>query len=90
MKISRNDTRDIDRYFNNELSEEEKILFEVHLVLDPRIKLNVGLLKQIHSLIKLYGRKKMKVEIGKIHHKLFQNPDHVIFQQRIQQLFKDN
>ena len=46
--------------------------------------------KQIHSLIKLYGRKKMKVEIGKIHHKLFQNPEHVIFQQRIQQLFKDN
>ena len=90
MKISWNDTRHIDRYLNNELSEEEKILFEAQLVLDPRFKLNVGLQKQIHSLIKLYGRKKMKAEIGKIHHKLFQNPEHVIFQQRIQQLFKDN
>ena len=90
MKISWNDTRHIERYLNDELSKEEKILFEAQLVLDPRFKLNVGLLKQIHSLIKLYGRKKMKAEIGKIHHKLFQNPEHVVFQQRIQQLFKDN
>ena len=90
MKISWNDTRHIERYLNDELSKEEKILFEAQLVLDPHFKLNVGLLKQIHSLIKLYGRKKMKVEIEKIHYKLFQNPEHVIFQQRIQQLFKDN
>ncbi|WP_018614707.1 hypothetical protein [Segetibacter koreensis] len=90
MKISWNDTRHIERYLNNELSKEEKILFEARLVLEPHFKLNVGLLKQIRSLIKLYGRKNMKVEIGKIHHKLFQNPEHVIFQKRIQQLFKDN
>ncbi len=90
MKISWNDTRHIERYLNNELAKEEKILFEAQLVLDPYFKLNVELLKKVHSLIKLYGRKKMKVEIGKIHHKLFQNPEHVIFQQRIHQLFKDN
>ena len=90
MKISWHDTRRIERYLDNELTEEEKILFEAQLVLDPRLRINVGLLKQIHTLIKHYGRKKMKVEIGKIHHKLFQNPEHVIFQQRIQQLFKDN
>ena len=90
MKISWNETRYIERYSNNELSKEEKILFEAQLVLDPRFKLNVGLLKQIHALIKLYGRRKMKAEIGKIHHKLFHNPEHIIFQQRIQQLFKDN
>jgi hypothetical protein len=90
MKISWNDTRHIEQYLDQELSEEEKILFEAKLVLDPRFKLNVGLLKQIHSLIKLYGRRKMKAEIGKIHHQLFHNPEHIIFQQRIQQLFKDN
>ncbi|MGN6434931.1 MAG: hypothetical protein ACTHMM_00300 [Agriterribacter sp.] len=90
MKISWNDNRHIERYLNSELSEEEKILFEAQLVLDPHLKLNVGLLKRIHSLIKLYGRRKMRAEIGKIHHKLFQNPEHVIFQQRIQRLFKDN
>ena len=90
MKISWNDTRRIERYLDKELSEEEKILFEAQLMLDPHFKFNVRLQKQIHSLIKLYGRRKMKAEIGKIHHKLFQNPEHVIFQQRIQQLFKDN
>ena len=90
MKISWNDTRRIERYLDNKLSEEEKILFEAQLVLDPHFKLHVRLQKQIHALIKLYGRRKMKAEIGKIHHKLFQNPEHVIFQQRIQQLFKDN
>jgi hypothetical protein len=90
MKISWNDTHHIERYLDNELSKEEKILFETQLVLDPRFKLNVGLLKQIHSLIKLYGRRKMKAEIGKIQHKLFQSPEHVIFQQRIKQLFKNN
>ena len=89
MKTSWNDTLHIERYLNNELSEEEKILFETHLVLDRHLKLNVRLLKRIHSLIKHYGRKKMKAEIEKIHHKLFQSPEHVIFQQRIQQLFKN-
>ncbi|MGN6341144.1 MAG: hypothetical protein ACTHML_09295 [Ginsengibacter sp.] len=90
MKISWNDARRIERYLDNELPEEEKILFEAQLVLDPHFKLHVRLQKRIHSLIKLYGRRKMKAEIGKIHHKLFHNPEHIIFQQRIQQLFKDN
>jgi hypothetical protein len=90
MKISWNDTRRIERYLDNELSKEEKILFEAQLVLDSHFKLHVRLQKQIHSLIKLYGRRKMKAEIGKIHHKLFHNPEHIIFQQRIQKLFKDN
>jgi hypothetical protein len=90
MKISWNDTRRIQRYLDNELSGEEKILFEAQLLLDPHFKLNVRLQKKIHSLIKLYGRRKMKAEIGKIHHQLFHNPEHIIFQQRIQQLFKDN
>lgn len=90
MKISWNDARHIERYLDNRLSAEEKMLFEAQLVLDPRFKLNIGLQRQIRSLIKLYGRRKMKAQIGKIHHKLFHNPEHVIFQQRIQQLFKDN
>jgi hypothetical protein len=90
MKISWNDTRRIERYLDKELSEEEKILFEAQLMLDPHFKFNVRLQKQIHSLIKLYGRRKMKADIGKIHHKLFHNPEHIIFQQRIHQLFKDN
>ena len=90
MKISWNDTRHIERYLDDELSKDEKILFEAQLVSDSRFKLNVGLHRQIHALIKLYGRKKMKAEIGKIHHKLFKSPEHIIFQQRLQQLFKDN
>ncbi len=90
MKISWHDTRHIERYLNNKLSQEEKILFEAQLALDPLFKLNVELLKKSYSLIKLYGRRKMKAEIGKIHYKLFHSPEHVIFQQRIQQLFKDN
>ena len=90
MKISWNDTRRIEQYLDDELSEEEKTLFEPQLVLDPHFKVNLRLQKKIHSLINLYGRRKMKAEIGKIHHKLFHNPEHIIFQQRIQQLFKDN
>jgi hypothetical protein len=90
MKISWNDTLLIEQYLNKELSKEEKILFEAQLALDPGLKLKVGLLKQVHCLIKGYGRKKMKQEIGKIHYKLFHNPQHVIFQQRIQQLFENN
>ncbi len=90
MKISWHNTRHIEQYLNDELSKEEKTLFETQLALAPNFKLNVVLQKRIHSLIKLYGRKKMKIELEKVHHKLFQNPEHVIFQQRIQQLFKDN
>lgn len=87
MKISWNDTSRIERYLDNELSNPEKILFEAQLLLDSNFKVNVSLLRQIQSIIKLYGRRKMKAEIGNIHRKLFQDPEHLIFQQRIKSLF---
>ena len=90
MKISWNDILPIERYLNDDLSQEDKILFEAQLVLDADLKLKVGVFKKIHTLIKLYGRKKMKREIEKIHNRLFHNPEHVVFQQRVLELFNDN
>lgn len=90
MKTSRNETCYIERYLDKELSEEETILFEAQLILDPVFKLNVALQKKVYALTRFYGRKKMKKEIEEIHRRLFESPAHVVFQQQVQQLFKDN
>jgi hypothetical protein len=90
MKTSWNNTQQIERYLNNDLSQEERIVFEAQLILDPVLKLNVGLQRKIHKLVTHYGRKKIKAEIEQVHCKLFQSREHIVFQQSIYQLFKDN
>lgn len=90
MKTSWNNVRQIERYLNNQLTPEDLLIFEAQLLIDPLLKLNVSLQKKIHSIIRLYGRKKMKSEIEQVHNRLFQGNEHIVFQQRVHQLFKDN
>jgi hypothetical protein len=88
MKTSWNDTKQIERYLNNELAIEDHILFEAQLLIDPLLKLNVGLQKSIYTIVKLYGRKKIKTEVEQVHNRLFHDKKNIVFQQHIHHLFK--
>jgi hypothetical protein len=89
MKTS-NNTQRIEQYLNGKLTTEDALVFEANLLVDPLLRMNVFLQKRIYSLITLYGRKKIKAEIEQIENGLFQNPEKIIFQQHIHQLFKDH
>ena len=90
MKTSWNNVRQIERYLNQELAPDEQLIFEAQLLIDPFLKFNISVQKKVRSIIKLYGRKKLRAEIEQVHNRLFQNSENIIFQQRVHQLFKDN
>jgi hypothetical protein len=88
MKTSWNNTELIEQYLKGQLNVDDALVFEANLLVDPFLRMNVFLQKKIYLLITLYGRKKLKAEIEQVHNHLFENPDKIIFQERIHQLFK--
>ena len=88
MKTFQNDIRETEEFISGKLDRESSLLFEVRLLIDPILKLNVEVHKKLHALVRAYGRKKIKEEAESIHQKLFQDPDRIVFQQSIYQLFQ--
>jgi hypothetical protein len=88
MKTSWNNTEIIGQYLSGKMRADDALVFEANLLIDPLLRTSVFLQKKIFDVVKLYGRKKLKAEIEKVHNHLFESPDKIIFQERIYQLFK--
>lgn len=88
MKTSWNSTKLIEQYLKGQLSVDDALVFKANLLIDPLLRMNLSLQKKIYLLVTLYGRKKLKAEIEQVHNRLFENPDKIIFQERIHHLFK--
>ena len=86
MKIL-NEIRDIDEYLSDKMDAPSKLLFEARTLIDPALKIQVGLQKRIYAIVKLSGRRKIRNEAERIHRQLFSDPARVSFQQEVLQLF---
>lgn len=89
MKTSRNEIQQADDFLEGRMSPQERLIIEAKLILNPAFRVSVLLQKRFHSIIKRYGRKKLKAETELIHQKLFNNPEKKIFQDKVHQLFKN-
>lgn len=90
MKIWTSNISHIDDYVTGKLIQEDRVLFEARLVLDPVLKFHVTLHKRIISVAKLYGRKKVKAEIEGISRRLFRDPSKKEFQRSVRKTFDNN
>ena len=88
MKTSSNNTRLIENYLLGKLSPGDKLLFEVRLLLDRKLRIDLYFQKEAYALVKMYHREKLKEELDMLHQQLFNDPDKIVFQQNIYQLFK--
>jgi hypothetical protein len=88
MVTSRNEIVKTEKYLTGQLPVEDKLLFDAQLLIDPVLKLNTHVQEKIYSLIKLYGRKRLKDEIEFVQAKLFTDPAKTDFQNRIHSIFK--
>lgn len=88
MRTSRNNVPLIERYLQGHLSPSEKLVFEAQLLLQPKLRMDLYFQKKTHRLVQLYHRKKLKAELESVHQQLFNDPDKVVFQETIYQLFK--
>jgi hypothetical protein len=87
METSNNEIAKTEAYLLGELKTDEALLFEARTLIDPVLKMNVFFQKRIHSLVQLYGRKKLRTEIKSIEHQLFHNPQKADFKKHIHSIF---
>jgi len=82
------DTGLIDDFLLHRMEEGEAVLFEARLVFEPSLLEKMRWQKNTHDLVRAYGRKQMKAELHDINRKLFNEPAHEGFRQKIFRLFK--
>ena len=88
MRISLNNIREIERYVEGTMEQNEAILFEERTRKDSLLHLNVLLHKKVLALVRIYHRKKLKMELEEVHNRLFNDPEKVTFRERVMGIFK--
>jgi hypothetical protein len=89
MRISLNNIRDIERYVEGTMEQSEVVLFEERMRHDSLIKLNVILHEKVMVLIRMYHRRKLKMELEEVHNRLFNDPEKVMFRERVIGIFRN-
>ncbi|MEQ9299592.1 MAG: hypothetical protein RIF33_13550 [Cyclobacteriaceae bacterium] len=88
MRTSLIETKRIDDWLLGQDDPQEHLLMEVKLEISDALKEKVEWQKEVHGLIRSYGRKQLKAEIKSIEHRLFSSQQHRSFQDRVRAIFK--
>lgn len=87
MRTSLNEIKQIEDHLFNQADPQDSVLFEAKLILDSRLYENVTWQQKTYTLVKQYGRKKLKAELEAVHQQLFTHQEHQSFAQKILALF---
>ena len=88
MRTSLNEIKLIDGYIFDSNPVEDNLLFDAMLIIDPALQNQIVWQKKAHAIVRQYSRKKLKAEIESAHQKLFNQPEHKNFRQKILSFFK--
>ena len=88
MRTSLNEIQYIEKHLLGQVPDEEALLLEVKMSLSSDLSQKVAIQEEAYSLIRRYGRKKLREEIAFVEKKLFRAPEFRSFRQRIFSLFK--
>lgn len=89
MRTSLKEIKNIENYLFGRFEAGEKLMFDTRLILDTQMAEKVAWQKEAYDLVQQYGRKKLKSELEMVHQKLFENPEHTGFRQKILQIFSN-
>ncbi len=87
MRTSLNEIKLIDEHLFGTSNPGDALLFNAMLILDNTLPEKVEWQKNAHAVITQYCRKKLKAEIDEVHQKIFNEPPHRQFAQKIRNLF---
>jgi len=87
MRTSLNDIKKADDFLTGRLSTGETLLFQAKLWIDPLLHYRVSMLKKVYTLVHLYGRNKMRMELTGLHERIFNDPEKVLWHQQVKSLF---
>ena len=88
MKTSSTETIAIEQYLQGTQSPEDALLFEANLLLNPSLSDTVKHQQQTYALVQTYGRRRLKAELEAIHQRLFTEPAHRSFRNKVLSLFR--
>jgi hypothetical protein len=88
MRTLLNEVQQIENHLLLRHEPGDALVFEAKLVLDEELQDNLYLQQKAYEFIGYYGRKQLKQEIAAVHQKLFTQPEHQSFRERILNLFK--
>lgn len=88
MRTSLSDIAYAEKYLREQLSPEDKLVFEARLLTSPVLRWNVSAQQKVYTLVKLYHRRKIKQQAANIQSKLFHDARHAEWKKEIIQLFK--
>ncbi|UEG53604.1 hypothetical protein LLH06_01280 [Mucilaginibacter daejeonensis] len=87
MRTSVTDTRQIDHYLLGQMPAEDRLIFEAHTIIRPELNEALQWQATVHELIRLRGQRALRNEIRSVEQKLFEQPQHQSFRQRIMRMF---
>jgi hypothetical protein len=87
MRTSLIETEQIEAHLLRLSSPGDSLVFEARLLLEPELREKLRWQKEAYQMVRLYGRDHLKKEIDNVHQKLFTQPEHKSFSQKIRQLF---
>jgi hypothetical protein len=90
MRTSMNEIKQAEDFLLGKLPSANALLFKANLFLDPMLRLNVAAQKKLYTLVRAYGRKKIKLEVESVREKIFADPEKISFRQKIAQLFPEH
>jgi hypothetical protein len=88
MRTSLNEIKLIDGYIFSSNSTEDALLFDALLILNPDLPNQIMWQKKAHAIVQQYSRRNLKAEIEAVHQRLFYEPIHQSFRQRILNIFR--
>jgi hypothetical protein len=88
MKTSLTDVARTEKFLLGELSPEDSVVYQARCLVNDDLRRDAFFHKMVHSLIRVFHRKRLKAEVQEVHDKLFNDPANAHFQQKVTKLFK--
>ena len=87
MRTSLIETEQIEAHLLKLSDPGNSLVFEARLLLDAELNEKVAWQEKTYNIVRIYGRDQLKKEIESVHQKLFTQPEHTSFRQKIRRLF---
>ena len=88
MRISLNNIREIESYIDGTMDRNDVVLFEEKMRSDSLLQLNVSLQEKVLAIVRMYHRKRLKMELEEVHQRIFNDPGKETFKESVMQIFR--
>lgn len=89
MRTSLNNIRETEEYLLGVMAPVEQLVFNARILIDPLLRRNTHFQKKAYSVIRHYGRKKLREEIGAVETRMFHNRGTRSFQDQVSKIFNN-